>query len=885
MQNKHSIYILFLFFSLLIFNTEGLSQRLITYKAENLPLNIVLTKISSVSKVRFAFDDDYLSKINVSFNVSNLTVEQFLKQLCAKFPVNYKLIGQTWVVYKDEKKVTVVRPKPKVEQRTPVKPPSLSRKIVYKKSRLWDLTGTVIDVKSGNRLKFCQLLVDEYTNPFTNDLGFFSDEVVGTGEVRIKVNQLGFYPLDTAFILTDGKEIILKLNPVWKFENTFLHSHLFQIDQPESSELMAFNVQSGTYIPGVDQNDFVNSLQFIPGYNLSGKAGTGIMNRESSSSENLILIDGVPILNYSHLDGQLSNLNSKFINQAFISRGGFGVEYGNCSSGIIELTGKSGFGKTNIDFSANLLDANLFIGIPISQKVSISGSFRKSIVDFYPNYFYKNMVTVPVEIHTTGTDIQTGESDKSFSNFYDINMKIAYQPNSRSEIDFILTNGYDNQKTEKFGYTIDKIWFRNLESNWRNYGFGFNWKYRTKDLWYNTLSASYNRLDQKNSIHLGFNYNIAYSTGFLHSDQDLNNTSEVLLKWKSEFSKKRFSFQFGAEYNFSQLKYNYIYGSNDISVMSGDSISVVNIKHQGNLFFQSKYKLFNWLELTAGLRGLVDLSIPNLFLQPRAGVDLTPDNVWRFYYRFGRYIQSFYQTQRIGNDLNAVPVWFLATNTDQTLKSYHNILGGSYNHNGLFFNIEGYRMKSSGKAAYFTNLNQSYLLYGVKNKIYSGSEIRQGIDAMIQFHHNVFSHSIAYSYSDSKEKFIGINSDKYYPSFTHHRHSLQLTESVAFSGWIASAGYRFFTGAPYLLQNSTIERFNRSRLADFSQLDISLVKQFSLKSIKIETGAVLLNVLKTKNAKNIEFFTLGDQTNSFVLKSSTSGISFTPTFFINIKID
>jgi ferric enterobactin receptor len=887
MQNKHSIYTILLFLFLVIFNFEGLSQKLITYKAENQPLNIVLTKISSISKVRFAFDDDYFSKMYVSFNVSNLTVVDFLKQLSVKFPINYRLIGGTWVIYKDEKKV-VERPKPKVIEKTPVKPPTIiSKRVVYKKERLWDLIGTVTDMKSGNRLKFCQLFIDEYTNPITNDLGFFSDEVVSTGGVRIKVNQPGYYPLDTALMLTDGKDIVLKLNPIWKVENTNVDSYsgLFQIDQTESSELIALNVQSGYNIPGIDQNDFMNSLQMIPGFDFSEKGSAGIMTRESSPSENLILMDGVQILNYGHLDGQLSSINSKFINQAFVSRGGFGVEYGNGSSGIIELTGKSGFGKTNVDFSANLLDANLFIGIPISKKVSISGSFRKSVVDYWPNYFYKNIVTVPVKIQTTGNDIQNGEIDKSFNNFYDVNMKIAYQPNSRSEVDFIFANGYDNQKTEKFGYTTDKIWVRDLESNWRNYGFGLDWKYRTKNLWYNTLSASYNQLDQKNGIHSGFNYNIANSTGYIHSDQDSNNTTEVLLKWKSEFSKKRFSYQFGAEYDFNKLKYTYIGRANKTALMLDDSISAVNNKHQGNLFFQSKYKLFNWLELTAGLRGLIDLSIPNLFIQPRAGIDLTPDEKWRFYYLFGRYIHSSYQTQRIGNDFNAVPVWFLSANTDQIIKSYHNILGGNYNHNGLFINIEGYRMKNSGKAAYFTNLNQSDNLNGIKNEIYTGSEIRQGVDAIIQYHHTIFNHSLSYSYSDSKEKFTGVNGDNYYPSFTNHHHKIQFNEAIAYSGWIASISYKYLTGRPYLLQNSTLEQFSLSRLPGFSQLDVSLVKQFSFNKLKFEAGAVLLNVLQTKNTKDIEFFSLGEAPSHFILKSTTSGIPFTPSFFITIKFD
>jgi ferric enterobactin receptor len=888
MQNKHSIYTFFLFLTLMILNFEGLSQKLITYKSENQPLNIVLTKIASISKVRFAFDDDYFSKIFVSFTVSNLTVAEFLKQLSVKFPVNFKFIGGTWVVYKDEKKV-VERPKPKVAQKTPVKlPPLITQKVVYKKARLWDLIGTVIDVKTGNSLKYNKLLIDEYTNPLTNDLGFFLDEVVGTGDVHIKINQIGYYPLDTAFMLSDGKDIVLKLNPIWKVDNSFndLHSNIFMIDIPENSDLIDLNPQAGTYIPGTDQDDYANSLKLLPGVFLSDGNNAGISTRGASPSETQIIMDGFPVLNYCHLSGQISTLNSKFIHQAFISRGGFGAECGGGSSGIIELTGKSGFGQALVDLSVNMLDANLFLGIPITKKISVSGSFRKSIIDYWPNYYYKNLVTTPINIQTVGTDVKEGMVHDPFNNFFDINMKVAIQPNIRNEINFIVSNGYDNQK-RSYSISADKNYFMNFQSDWRNYGVGLNWKFRSRNFWYNTIVASFNTLTQKNGLKSGFEPEGDNVNGSLQLGQDLNNSTEVLLKWKSEFSFKKFLHQFGAEYNFYHLNYNYQFSDDHLAgtTQTGDSISNLNNKQLANLFYQCSYKLNKWIDFTAGVRGLIDLSMANVFIQPRAGIDLTPTDRWKLHYHFGYYVQPFYQTQRVGTDLNSVPVWFLPIKSDQYIKSYHHILGVNFNYEGLMIDIEGYLMPSSGKAAYFALRNNDDISEGGLYNICTGSENRKGVDAKIQFHHNIFNHSIAYSYSNCKDKFIGVNGDQVYPSFNNHPHRLQLSETVAFSGWVAFASFNYFTGTPYLLQNSTFEQFNLSQIPDCSQLDLSFVRQFSLKSLKIEAGAVLLNVLGNKNEKSIEYFRPDDIASNFILKSTTAGISFTPTFFINIKFD
>jgi ferric enterobactin receptor len=888
MQNKHNIPVFFLFLFLVFFCTGGLSQKLISYKAENQPLNEVLTKIFSTSKVSFGLDDDNLSKIIVTFNISNLSVDALLKQLSVDYPIGYKLIGKTWVVYKVEKKVEVVRPRPKVGVLKPLPPPPIKRKIIYKKSRLWDLIGIVIDGKSGNRLKYCQLYVDDYTTPVTNNMGFFSDEVIGMGDVRIRVNQQGYYPLDTALVLADGREIVLKLKPLWEVGNsiTGIYKGLFQFNIPESPNLLALNPRLGSYFPGVESNDFANSFNPFSGIYLSDGNNTGLTTRGISPSENMIMMDGIPMFNSSHLSGQVSTVNSKFVHQAFISRGGFGAEYGGGTSGIIDLTSRSGQGRTVVDFTASMLDANLFVGIPVTPKVALSGSFRKSIVDYWPNYYYQNLSTKPVSIQNLYSEVGKGVVTDPFTNFYDINMKVAYQPNRLNEINFIVSTGYDKQD-RSYNIAADKDYFTKFQSDWRNYSFGLNWKFRSKNFWYNTLVASFNSLDQQNLLETGFKAGDSGNSGLLQTGSDLNHSTHALLKWKSEFTSKKLSNQFGAEFNFHRLEYNYLF-KDDQSMATAilpDSITDNNNKLTANLFYQGKYKLNNWLELTAGVRSFFDISTGNISLQPRVGADIIPNGLCKFYYRFGRYVQPFYQTQRFGPDLTPVAVWMLPTASNQLLKSYHHIAGGNFIYNRLFINVESYIMNSSGKATYFANMNNKSIVNATSYNIYTGLENRMGVDAIIQYHRRMYSQSIAYSYSDSKQQINGINNNQYFQSFTHHHHRLKLNETISYSGWIATASFSYLTGAPYLLQKSTQSQFNFSKLPDFSQLDFSLIRQFSLKGIKVEAGAVLLNVLGSKIEKEINFYRQGEAPSAFIIKSTTYGIPFTPTFFVNLKFD
>jgi predicted RNA binding protein with dsRBD fold (UPF0201 family) len=97
MPNKLRQYLLFTCV-LLIFSIQGSAQKLISYKATNEPLNAVLAKVATQGNVRFAFDDDYMSRIKVTFDANNIQVEDFLKLISGKYKISYRLIGNSWVL-------------------------------------------------------------------------------------------------------------------------------------------------------------------------------------------------------------------------------------------------------------------------------------------------------------------------------------------------------------------------------------------------------------------------------------------------------------------------------------------------------------------------------------------------------------------------------------------------------------------------------------------------------------------------------------------------------------------------------------------------------------------------------------------------------------------
>jgi hypothetical protein len=291
MRNNDSILICFFLFFMLNFCFAGYSQKSLSYKADNQPLNAVLTKVSTLASVRFAFDNDYFSKISVSINVKGVSVEEFLEKLSSKYPIGYRLIGSTWVVYKDEK-IAVAKTKPKVEENgKQLEPSPVKSKIEPKISRLWDFKGIIIDARTGNRLKYSKIYVDEYTQPETNDQFFFSDEVVGNGEVRAYINHISYYPLDTVFKIIEGEDITIKLIPILKpgitDDESFSEYPICLHNQINS--ISVYN-RNSVIRGGKEPTDFANSFQLIPGITLSTINNNGIEIRGGTHSVNNILL-------------------------------------------------------------------------------------------------------------------------------------------------------------------------------------------------------------------------------------------------------------------------------------------------------------------------------------------------------------------------------------------------------------------------------------------------------------------------------------------------------------------------------------------------------------------------------------------------------------------
>jgi len=885
MHNKLNIRSFLIVSWLLISSFQSISQTNNVSISTPQTLSALLNSVSSNQNIRFAFDNDLFSHIETSISFGDHTLQEFLNEICQSYGLNYKFIGGTYVFFVDNQV--------KFTQATKVKSGStnsseLKDRIPTAKEYL--LNGVVRNKATKEKLKNCSLQFSDGKSTQTNDMGYFSTTILTRGEIKIAINHVGFHQFDTVFTIQSSQPIEIFLQPIQiRMQSLkFLHTGNFFLEIPEVSEMIAINPKSVIHIPGAEVNDLSKGLTILPGINFLKGTNTGISIRGGNPSESVVLVDGISLIETSHLMGNFSVLNSKFITEAYVSRGGFGAEYGGSTSGIVDLVGKTGSGKVPVvDFTANILHANLYIGIPINDKTSLSGAFRKSLFDVWPNFLLKNLPFEKVELTIDDSLLEQGNVLNTTVNYYDANLKLSYRPSSRKEITFNYINSFDLQQRDN-SFTSDGNYFQNSQSKYQTTGFSVNLKTQTVGNWQNSYILSMNQFNSSSLDSYGKKEDMYGLRPRNWNDSKNSSLNEMRAGWKSELKTKYITQQFGLGVMYNNLNFrDRIYEEKlpGVNVKPEDSISVNSELSQLHAYYQAKIELANWFKIRGGVRTNYDVTTGQFKYLPRYSIELFPLPIVKLSYSGGLYSQLLYRTYRVDSYQNITNIWYIPHEKAYSLNAFHHILGSRLEVNGLLVNIEAYRKENNGKSYFIaetlTANGNDQIIY--KNRL--GAEINRGIDLFFQYQHHFFKHLISYSYSESKEMIDGINQNQFFYSFDDQLHRLRLSEVISIGGWTASANWYYASGNPYLAKTSTSSHFELKRFSDFSQLDISLIKEFKFKYLYADMGVTFLNVLNNKNEVDMQYYDVVGELSSHTFQSLKTSTFYTPLFFINFRYE
>ena len=129
--------------------------------------------------------------------------------------------------------------------------------------------------------------------------------------------------------------------------------------------------------------DLVKTLQTLPGVASGTELTSGLFVRGGDGSDNLFLLDGVPLYQVSHVIGLFSSFNTDIIEEVDFYKGGFPARYGGRLSSVVDVSVKDGdFLKWKGTAALGLIDGRFQIEGPlIKNKTSINFGVRRTWLD------------------------------------------------------------------------------------------------------------------------------------------------------------------------------------------------------------------------------------------------------------------------------------------------------------------------------------------------------------------------------------------------------------------------------------------------------------------------------------------------------------------------
>ena len=226
--------------------------------------------------------------------------------------------------------------------------------------------------------------------------------------------------------------------------------------------------------------DIIKTIQTLPGVSSGTELLSGLYVHGGTGSDNLYLMDGVPLYSVGHLAGVFSSFNSDVIENVDFYKSGFPARYGGRMSSVVDVTTRDGdFNDYSGSFSIGLIEGRFQMEGPIVKgKTSFNFGLRRSWLD---------VLTIPgFAIYNALRDSENSDHTVMRYAMTDLNGKITHKFSDDNTLSFSVFAGQDALKSKSVSDPTDWDTAGN-ESNmelglrWGNILASLRWKYNISD--------------------------------------------------------------------------------------------------------------------------------------------------------------------------------------------------------------------------------------------------------------------------------------------------------------------------------------------------------------------------------------------------------------------
>ncbi|WP_428740938.1 TonB-dependent receptor [Tenacibaculum sp.] len=839
-SNKITFLFLF-FFSFAVKAQDNIAKTL---------LKDVLVEIEKKHQVTFTYSDKDLENIYIVKPNNDLSLPQTIAYLKSVTPFNFKILDSRFITisYLD-KKITIC--------------------------------GKILDSNTLEPLALATIIVNNTNNGTSSDNNgeFELDSVTVNADITVSYVGYKSITLPAKSLFSEGtcKEIYLD-DLMEKLPEVIIPNLLTTGLQKNIDGSIVLNTKKFGILPGLIEPDILKTIKALPGIESVNESVSNINVRGGTNDQNLMLWDGIKMYHTSHFFGLISAYNPYLTQKATVTKNGTSTKFSDGVSSTINMqTTNTIFDKISGGAGFNLLSADVFIQIPITKKLGLHASGRRSITDFVDTPTYDNYFSRSFQENSIASNQENKASTDFY--FYDYSFKVLYDINQNHLLRANLINIQNSlDYTEEYTSGSTTIEENSLLKQ-ENIGANISWNAK----WTSSFSTEFSAFIS--------DYKINSSDFNKETDQfqtQFNNVLETEIKFTTNhLLSDAMTLTNGAVFN-------------EIGVANKTTVnaptytkSVKEVLLKSALFSEIEFHKNNTYA-RFGLRANYFHDFNKFIVEPRINVRQKLRN--GFFLKLAGEFKNQTTTQKIDFQDNFLGIekrrWVLADNNKTPIiKSKQASFGTEYSKNNLQIDITGFFKFVEG----ITVANQGF--YNNVQTLNSIGDYKvKGIEFLVNKKSEKISTWISYTFSENNYDFTEFTPNTF-PSSLDITHSFSSALNYNLNDNIKlSLGAILRSGVPYtkpVVGNETIQDGNRiivnydtpnkERHQNFFRVNASFSYNFNLSKKLTSIARVgFTNITNRKNIVNT-YYIVDENDTDKAKRIDTYSLPFTPNLSFRIN--
>lgn len=641
------------------------------------------------------------------------------------------------------------------------------------------VSGYVIDSISGEKLPGADV-ESSIGKVTTNAEGFYS-LLISSGLDTLTTYHVGYRCAITIIESITDITINVELFPGEELKGAIISARESFID---GKNLVYYQniVSTPSFL---SEPDLFKTLQHIPGVQSSMDGSAGLIVRGGGPDENLILLDGIPLYDVSHMLGLFTAFPPESINKVTFYKGSFPARFGERISSVVDI-------KTN-DGDIHSFRGTLSLGI-LNSRIHLEGPLieGKTTASFSARGMNSTLIS-PI--------LETFGSDYDYY-FFDVSGKIVhhFSPIDKLSFSFYKCRDYlshNNEDTVMEENEKRYLVHDGAKIQWGHTLFSANWSHSAENGLNSVTSIAWYEFDT-NSI---------YQSWKMSS----NETNEEYTALKSAIQDYIFKTDFVYTtspilrlYSGLFLTHHHFIPSFSSGINSS-TIDASNEQSQGTdyhgtefaIYLEDELSIVDRIHINTGLRYTYMTTDNSGYpsIQPRIVISANIPNsviLMASYSRLSQYVHLLSLSQlSLPTDM-----WIPITNNIRPIISDQYCLGISYNNiSGFETGIEGYYKHTQNVLEYRNGVSFADESNNWDEMVEMGEASSKGLEFFIKAKSEKVKGTICYTLSKTDRRFTSINNGEWFPYHYDRTHSFIVDFSYRFNAnWDIAASWSFSSG-------------------------------------------------------------------------------------------